>query len=158
MKLRSVWIWRKTLASHRDHPRWMLVITCVVEPKAAGAGALHGLTAPSSHWGTDPRPPNLLCSPWISSDPSQAQTFSLSFISSYLRSLGLMGTFTSWWAVAVPTGGKIKVNQVHYLSSDSDQHTQFREGGNIPTLIKQGNYFLALQSFLYLFKETPAWQ
>lgn len=57
----------------------------MVEPKAAGAGALHELTTPISRWGPDPTPPNLLRPPWISSDPSQAQIFSLNFISSYLH-------------------------------------------------------------------------
>lgn len=77
------------------------------------------------------------------------------FLYFYLHNLGLTWTFTSWWAVAVPTVGKIKVC---YLSSDSDQHTQFRKGANLSTLIKQVNYFLALQSFLYLFKGTATWQ
>lgn len=55
-----------------------------------------------------------------------------------------------------PRGGtKIKV---HHLSSDSDQHTQLRQGADISTLVEQGNYFLVLQSFLYLFKGTATWQ
>lgn len=55
-----------------------------------------------------------------------------------------------------PRGGtKIKV---HHLSSDSDQHMQLRQGADISTLTKQGNYFLMLQSFLHLFKGTATWQ
>lgn len=113
MKFRLIWSWRKTLEGHGDHPRWMLVISWMVEKAAAIAHSSH------RNW------------------PKRCQSFVLSldlqapFSSRHVLLWFVLGCFffflifTVYGLCEPPTTGKIKVNQV--LPFNSDQHTQFSE-------------------------------